>query len=264
MGKRNVDVTGKRKQIGLIGLGAFGRFAAGHLAPHFDLLGHDPQAAELRGLSRVSLEAAAACPIVVLAVPVQALAQTCRDIAPFLPEGALVLDVASVKVEPMRAMRTCLPAHVRMIGTHPLFGPQSAAAGLTGQSVVICPDAGVDASGVADFCAEVLGLDVYLSDPDTHDRAMADVQALTHLVSRVIAELDIPPPPYTTKSYDLLRQATDLVRNDSDDLFQAIEQLNPYAASLRKRFFEAARAFDGRLDTGSGAGPRTGSGSEGI
>ena len=253
-----------RKQIGLIGLGAFGRFAAGHLAPHFDLLGHDPDADDCPGLARVSLEAAAACPTVVLAVPVQALEQTCRDIASFLPEGALVLDVASVKVEPMRAMRDALPTHVRIIGTHPLFGPQSAAAGLTGQSVVICPDAGVDASGVAAFCSEVLGLDVHLSDPDTHDRAMADVQALTHLVSRVIAELDIPPPPYTTKSYDLLRQATDLVRNDSDDLFQAIEQLNPYAASLRKRFFEAARAFDGRLDTGSGAGPRTGSGSEGI
>lgn len=234
-------------QIGLIGLGAFGRFAAGHLAPHFDILGHDPDAPPVEGVARVDLEVAAACPVVVLAVPVQALAQTCAKIAPFLPEGALVLDVASVKVEPMRTMRAALPAHVRIIGTHPLFGPQSAVKGLAGQSIVICPDAGIDASGVAALCGEVLGLDVHLSDPDTHDRAMADVQALTHLVSRVIAELDIPPPPYTTKSYDLLRQATDLVRNDSDELFQAIEQLNPYAAALRKRFFEAARAFDGRL-----------------
>ncbi len=80
---------------------------------------------------------------------------------------------------------------------------------------------------------------------------MADVQALTNLVSRVIAELDIPPPPYSTRSYDLLRQATDLVRNDSDELFQAIGQLNPYAASLRQRFFESARALDGRLETGA-------------
>ena len=242
-----------RKQIGLIGLGAFGRFAAGHLAPHFEILGHDPQALPVEGISHVSLREAASCPVIVLAVPVQALAQTCRDIASCLPEGAMVLDVASVKVEPMRAMREALPAHVRIVGTHPLFGPQSAATGLVGQSIVLCPDAGVDAAPVAALC-ERLGLDVHLSDPDTHDRAMANVQALTHLVSRVIAELDISPPPYTTKSYDLLRQATDLVRNDSDELFQAIEQLNPYAASLRKRFFEAARAFDGRLDAGSGAG----------
>tara|TARA_R110000868_G_scaffold51823_2_gene163824 strand:+ start:8199 stop:8969 length:771 start_codon:yes stop_codon:yes gene_type:complete len=241
------DVGNKRKQIGLIGLGAFGRFAAGHLAPHFDILGHDPAAPSLAGIRPVTLREAASCPVVVLAVPVQALAQTCRDIAAFLPEGALVLDVASVKVEPMRVMREALPAHVRIIGTHPLFGPQSAAKGLTGQSIVICPDAGVDASCVVALCGETLGLDVHLSDPDTHDRAMADVQALTHLVSRVIAALDIPPPPYSTRSYDLLRQATDLVRDDSDELFQAIEQLNPYAAALRKRFFEAARAFDGRL-----------------
>ena len=236
-----------RKQIGLIGLGAFGRFAARHLAPHFEILGHDPAALPLEGVKSASLGEAASCAVVVLAVPVQALAHTCRDISDFLPEGALVLDVASVKVEPVRVMRAGLPGHVRIIGTHPLFGPQSAAKGLTGQSIVICPDAGVDASCVAALCGDVLGLDVHLSDPDTHDRAMADVQALTHLVSRVIAALDIPPPPYTTKSYDLLRQATELVRDDSDELFQAIEQLNPYAGALRKRFFEAARAFDGRL-----------------
>ncbi|WP_417494515.1 prephenate dehydrogenase/arogenate dehydrogenase family protein [Maricaulis sp.] len=237
-----------RKQIGLIGLGAFGRFAAGHLSPHFDILGHDPDAPPVVGIERVSLAQAAACPIVVLAVPVQALEQTCSEIAAVLPQGALVLDVASVKVEPMRVMRDTLPDHVRIIGTHPLFGPQSAAQGLAGQSIVICPEAGADAGGVEALCGDVLGLEVHLSDADTHDRAMANVQALTHLVSRVIAELDIPPPPYTTKSYDLLRQATDLVRNDSDELFQAIEQLNPYAASLRKRFFEAARRFDGRLE----------------
>jgi prephenate dehydrogenase len=240
-----------RKQIGLIGLGAFGRFAAGHLSAHFEILGHDPQAQPLAGVELVSLRQAASCSVVVLAVPVQALAQTCQEIADALPDGALVLDVASVKVEPMRVMRAALPGHVRIIGTHPLFGPQSAAKGLAGQSIVICPDTGIDASAVVALCGETLGLDVHLSDPDTHDRAMANVQALTHLVSRVIAGLDIPPPPYTTKSYDLLRQATDLVRNDSDELFQAIEQLNPYAAALRKRFFEAARAFDGRLGSRS-------------
>lgn len=244
-------MTDRRKTLGLIGLGAFGALAARYLAPHFEILGHDPAAGPVDNVTRVTLEAAAACPVVVLAVPVQALEQTCREVAPFLPEGALVLDVASVKVEPMRWMRAALPDHVRIIGTHPLFGPQSAAAGLAGQSIVICPDAGVDADAVVALCGDRLGLEVHVSDADTHDRAMADVQALTHLVSRVIAGLDIPPPPYATQSYQLLRQATDLVRDDSDELFQAIEQLNPYAAALRKRFFEAARAFDGRLEARS-------------
>jgi prephenate dehydrogenase len=242
-------VPDMRRQLGLIGLGAFGRLAAEHLSPHFDLIAFDPAVQEYAPASLAPFETVAGCPVVILAVPVQALEQTCREIAPFIAEGALVLDVASVKVHPMRVMRASLPAHARIIGTHPLFGPQSAAAGLAGQSIVLCPDDGVDPGGVVTLCRETLGLEVHVSDADTHDRAMADVQALTHLVSKVIAGLDIPPPPYTTKSYDLLRQATDLVRNDSDELFQAIEQLNPYAAALRKRFFEAARAFDGRLQS---------------
>ena len=249
-------MPGMRRQLGLIGFGAFGRLAAEHLAPHFDLIAFDPAIPDDATVSLAPLATVAGCPIVILAVPVQALEQTCRDIAPFVTEGALVLDVASVKVHPMKVMRENLPEHARIIGTHPLFGPQSAAEGLVGQSIVLCPAEGVDPACVVTLCGETLGLTVHLSDPDTHDRAMADVQALTHLVSRVIAGLDIPPPPYTTRSYDLLRQATDLVRNDSDELFHAIEQLNPYAAALRKRFFEAARAFDGRFgDTCSAPTP---------
>ena len=236
-----------KTQIGLIGLGAFGQLAATHLAPHFDLVGHDPSVRDLPGGRWVELDEAAAQPVVILAVPVQALASVAQAIAPHLAKHALVIDVASVKLEPLRILRETLPAGTRILGTHPLFGPQSAAQGVAGQSIVLCPEPGVDPECAASFLRERLALDVHLSDADTHDRTMASVQALTHLVSKVITDLDLPPAPYTTRSFELLAEAARLVSQDSDALFRAIERHNPHAADLRRRFFEAARALDKRL-----------------
>jgi len=240
-------MSADRLSVGLIGLGAFGRLAARHLAPHADIVGHDPHVHAFEGGRTGTLAEAAARPVVILAVPVQALAGASAAIAPHLAADALVVDVASVKLEPLRILRETLPEGTRILGTHPLFGPQSAANGVAGQSIVLCPEAGVDAAPVADFLSRELKLDVHLSDADTHDRTMASVQALTHLVSKVITDLDLPAAPYTTRSFDLLAEAARLVSQDSDALFRAIERHNPHAAALRRRFFEAARSLDARL-----------------
>ena len=62
-----------RERLGLIGFGAFGRLTARHLSAGFDILAHDPAASDGEGLATLTdLATAAACPTVVLAVPVEA------------------------------------------------------------------------------------------------------------------------------------------------------------------------------------------------
>ena len=53
--------------------------------------------------------------------------------------GATVLDVASVKMLPSRWLERHMPETVHVVPTHPLFGPQSAAQGVAGRQLVICP-----------------------------------------------------------------------------------------------------------------------------
>ncbi len=129
--------------IGLIGFGAFGRLVAAHLGPHADLRVHDPfvpaDAIAEAGAVPATLAEAAACPVVILATPVATLAAVVERIAPHLRPGALVLDVGSVKVRPAEIMRAALPAHVDIVATHPLFGPQSARDGLRGLKIALCP-----------------------------------------------------------------------------------------------------------------------------
>src|SRR5690606_8651320 len=130
---------------------------------------------------------------------------------------------------------------VRVVGTHPLFGPESAREGVAGLQIVLCgdPDHGgpQDVACVRDFLAGTLGLQVFESTPEEHDRTMAVVQGLTHLVAKVLSRMNAANQPITTSSFDLMMKSADMLRNDSDQLFRAIEQMNPYAGDVRRSFF---------------------------
>jgi prephenate dehydrogenase len=235
--------------IGIIGFGAFGRLMAAHLRPHARILAHDPApGAPCPGVDRVALATAAACPVVVLAMPVDAMEAAARAAAPHLRPGALVLDVGSVKLRPAEIMRRALPAHVDIVATHPLFGPQSAAAGLRGLKVAVCPVRGRRAPLVAAVLRRTLGLHVIMTTPEAHDREAAMVQGLTHLIAKVLAQMEPLPTRLTTRSFELMMQGFAMVRDDSPAVFRAIAATNPYAREVRRRFFDLAAGLDAALE----------------
>lgn len=240
-----------RPSLGLIGYGAFGKLTAQHLSAHFDVRAYDPQlTADDDHVAAVSLEQAAACPVVILAVPVGVLEQTLVEIAPLLSDGALVLDVGSVKVKPAEAMQRLLPDHVRIVGTHPLFGPQSAKNGLSGLRIAVCEvRGGKDARRLAAWCRKVLGLKVFNVSPEDHDREAATVQGLTHLIAKVLLNMEPLPTRMTTASFERVMQGVDMVRHDSPAVYQAIERDNPFAAGVRERFFALFDKARGELDS---------------
>jgi len=109
------------KRFGIIGFGLFGQLAARHLRDHFSVVVTDTadvgEAAAAIGVKTGSLADAADCDVVMLAVPVQAMAATIAAIAPLVRPGALVLDVASVKMLPARWMLEALPESVDIVAT---------------------------------------------------------------------------------------------------------------------------------------------------
>lgn len=236
------NTTG-RPSLGIIGFGNFGRFAAAHLVRHFaEVVVHDPRdvalALTLPGCTAVSLEQAASARKVLLAVPLTALRGVLDRVAPHLETGALVMDVASVKVRPLELMRERLPPHVDFVGTHPLFGPQSGAGGLRGLKIALCGGRCPKQrrARLSAFLSERLQLQVFEVAPDEHDRQMAYVQALTHLLGWTFKGLNPPPTPLSTLAYDSLRHLADNVRDDSIELFHTIQRGNPFAAEVRQRF----------------------------
>ena len=249
------DSAGSHPFIGIIGFGAFGRLMGQRLRPYFRLCAYDPALpigpfAEMPDIRLTSLAAAADCPIVVLATPVNRLGETVTAISALVRPGALVLDVGSVKTAPAQIMKRGLPEYVDIIATHPLFGPQSARDGIARLKIAVCPIRGDQGLRVAAFLRGILGLDVIMTTPEAHDRDAAMVQGLTHLIAKVLVQMEPLPTRLTTRSFDLLREAIGMVRDDAPEVFHAIERTNPYSREIRRRFLDLAFALDAELGRG--------------
>lgn len=240
------------KTLGLVGCGAFGEFMLRHLTPYFRVRVHDPKrdptpVTEVYDVTAVDLAEAAASDIVVPAVPVQRFEEVIRQLAPHLRPHTLVVDVCSVKLEPYRVLSNLLPETVDFVCTHPLFGPQSGKDGIAGLKVAVCPGRGGREACVERFLTERLRLQVVRTTPERHDRELAYVQGLTHLIAKIMVEIEPREVLQTTRTWELLMQSIELVRYDSDELFLAIESENPFVGEAKGRFFEAARRLETRL-----------------
>lgn len=240
-----------QKTIGIIGLGAFGVFMAKHLSPYYRLLGCDrnPPAELPAGLETAPPETVAASDIVVFAVPLANLGDAARLAAPHIKPGSLVVDVTSVKKRPLEILKEIIPEHADLLGTHPLFGPQSGKNGIASLRIALCR---VRISSeryykVCDFLTDSLRLLVLKTDPDSHDREMAKVQAMTHFMSRALREIGLEPSPMATKAYEKLQEFASIVLSDSWDLFLTIEKGNPYADGMRRRLVGELQNLEDRI-----------------
>ncbi len=117
------------------------------------------------------------CRVVIVAVPIAATLDVIRAVGPHLPEDALLMDLTSLKEEPVRAMIEATAAEV--VGCHPLFGPDCPS--LTEQNIVLCPGRGERWLNRIKGLFDKSGARVTVTTPAEHDRMMAVVQGLTHL-----------------------------------------------------------------------------------
>ena len=88
-----------------------------------------------------------------------------------------------------------------------------------------------------------LGLTVTVTTPEEHDREMAYVQALTHLIGRSLVNLGIPDEQLKTPSYQHLLELCALIGADTFELFTAIQTQNPFAAEVAQAFVGEARSL---------------------
>jgi prephenate dehydrogenase len=236
-----------KKEIGIIGLGRFGKFAAGILKNDFQVFGYDPSTGiRVQGVCRGDWDEVAAKPIVLLCVPISFMEPTCRQLASNLHPGQLVIDTCSVKEWPLRIMTRLLPRHVEILGTHPLFGPDSARQGIRGQRIALCPVRCQRVPAIRRYLTG-LGLKVIITSAARHDREMAKTQALFHFLARGVTALRVFPGELTTPGPAKLFHDFEDVQNDSFQLFHDLESLNRFAPPLRKRMLQSLERIDQKL-----------------
>jgi len=236
-----------RVELGLIGCGRFGRFAAERLKHDFEVVVYDRKRVRSpKGIRRGTLEEVATRPLVLLCVPISEISQTCLEINRYLKPGQLIIDTCSVKEWPLQEMARLLPRFVEILGTHPLFGPDSARNGIRGLKIVLNP---VRCRRVSKIKAwlEGKGLEVIVTTPARHDFEMARTQALFHFLARGVAETRIRVGRLSTPGPAKLFEDFRDVQNDSLQLFQDLHRMNRYTSAVRKRLIECLSRLDEEL-----------------
>jgi cyclohexadieny/prephenate dehydrogenase len=139
-------------------------------------------------------DAARDADLVVLAVPVGAMAAAIADAAPALKSGVVVTDVGSVKRAVIEAVQPKLPPNVHFIPGHPIAGTERSGpdAGFAtlfhNRWHILTPlaDQGADYAAAVDKLAHfwrMLGANVDRMDAERHDVVLAVTSHLPHLIA---------------------------------------------------------------------------------
>lgn len=233
----------------MLGYGRFGRALSDLMVESgFDVRAYDASLELVPAERRASSveDAVKDADVVVVAVPVGAMPGVLRAARPHLSPEQLVVDVGSVKVHPIEAMREVLGTEIPWVGTHPLFGPVSLAHAERPLRVVICPNpTHPGAAALARALYERVGCWTLEQDAHAHDKAMADTHALAFFVAKGMLDAGVDPRvPNAPPSFQAMARTIESVRGDAGHLFAAIQAENPYANDARRRLLDALGALD--------------------
>lgn len=239
-------------RIGIIGFGRFGQIFAKHLKNHAEIIvaNHSDKAKEAKdlGVQWSAGDEVFKVDTLIFCVPISETKKALEAAKDKILPGTVVMDACSVKVYPCQWMKEILGDQAEIIGTHPMFGPDSARETLAGRQMILCPislSRGKLDSLTAFF--KGLNLEVVTSTPDDHDRQAAKCLALTHFIGRALSRTGVGQQSITTLGFERLRTVIETVEHDSWQLFEDMNRFNPYAAIVRSQFIENAKKIDQQL-----------------
>ncbi len=241
------------KNIGLIGFGRFGQLLQKHLQRRSEIAVWDPSQAgspSHRNVNFRSLESVCDRSLLILAVPVSALEKVVRQIAPFVGPETIVMDVCAVKLYPLRIMSEVFPKEIEILGTHPLFGPDSARETMQGHQMIIVPERiSLSRLDVIKKFWSQWEIELVEMSAEEHDRLMAQTLALTHFLGRALNEMDLPLSPHTTQDYRNLMKLKEKINRDTFELFEDMHRYNPFAQEMRELLLNSIAAMKAQLDS---------------
>jgi len=231
-------------------------------------------------------EAAPKSDIVVLALPVLRIPEALSEIAALLPEGTVVTDVGSTKLALTEKAENLLPRGVSFVGGHPIAGTENSGFAASfpelfqGARCILTPGRSASSAAV-DAVRELwegVGAKVETMDPALHDRILAVISHLPHIVAYALvnaaAAADGEHPGllgYTGGGFrDFTRIAAsdavmwrDICIDNRDEVLEAVDTFIEEVAHLRdlvrekdgeglEKAFSAARAVRRSLTPGGG------------
>ncbi len=240
-----------QERVGFFGYGRFGRALGERLLEvGASVRAYDPEQAPPQDLGVSSpADLVAAADTVFLALPVANTAAALHELRPLLRPEQLLVDLGSVKLRPCQLMREVLSEQIPWLGAHPLFGPTSLALGERPLRVILCPNDQHPAA--LERAAQIfrsIGCEIIESDPEAHDREMAEGHALAYFVAKGFLDAGVDlEAPFAPPSVHAIARTVAAVQADAAHLFASLHRENPFAAEARARLLQAMQATDAAL-----------------
>ena len=193
--------------------------------------------------------------MLIISVPINHTPAVIREVAPFMRKGSVMVDVTSIKEEPLKAMEESLPENVEYIPTHPIFGPRTTE--LDNQIIALTPTKkGEWYPKVYDYLASK-NMRIIETTAEHHDYMMSIVQVLTHFsfISTASAmeklKVDInETEDYESPIYNLMIDMIARIVSQNPYLTYYIQSMNNNGPKIRKTFSDAVDELRQAIDSG--------------
>jgi prephenate dehydrogenase len=239
--------------LALIGFGRMGGLIYKHLKNDFNIKVFDENPEKLKSLEKKSIinspQELGEFDYVILCVPISQIESITSTIAPYLNIKATLIDTCSVKKIPLDTILNNIDKRINVLGTHPMFGPDSVKDTLAGCKIVLCP-VRIDSArlnSIKDYLKKN-NLTVIESTPDEHDQQISESLVLTHFIGRALEQIKARPLSIDTKGHRRLLRILETVVNDSWQLFEDMNTHNPYSRSKREEFIKALEQINIKLN----------------
>ncbi|MDY6792802.1 MAG: prephenate dehydrogenase/arogenate dehydrogenase family protein [Thermodesulfobacteriota bacterium] len=240
----------KRVTIGIIGAnGQMGRW----FNRFFTGAGHRVLLSDLKTELRPK-DIAQQSDVVTLSVPLDVALILAREIGPVLRKEQLFMDFCSMKKDIVEAMARFSKAEV--VGTHPLFGPYPVT--IKGQNMIMCPQRGDYWQNWLENELRKEGAIVTHMTAEMHDRNMAVVQGLTHMLTvclgRLLQKLNMNPKEAMLYSTPVFRIHLDLIGrilSQDPNLYDDLIGGNRHVSEMLEEFSSVLNEGKQRLLSGN-------------
>ena len=236
--------------VGIIGFGRFGKILSNILQRGFDIKIYDKNPnLKLTNVKFVSLDEIVQEKNIFIAVPIRNFKDIIKNIAPKL-NNTTIIDVCSVKMEPVKIMKSFLPQNAGIIATHPLFGPDSFN---INNNLKMMMNNTRDSYDQFKFWKNYFisqDINIIEMDPSEHDILASKTQGVTHFLGRVLKEFGISKTKIDTQGFSELLDLVNQTCNDSWELFSDLQLYNPYTNSVIEKLKKSTNEVSTKLIKG--------------
>ena len=243
-----MNMKRNKLKIVIIGYGRFGKLFYKMLLPYGDVFVIEKKKIKRKSVTQINCKDIGMADWVIPAVPISELEKVLKKIGPSLSSGTLVMDVCSVKANPIKWLKKYLSKNIEILGTHPMFGPDSAKTGLQGLQIILCPIR-ISSKNLNKIKTifKKLKLKIIEATPENHDKQAAISLSLVHFIGRGLNSIKIKKQEISSLGFERLLTVNETVTNDTWQLFYDMHKYNPYAEGERKKYIKALKKLENKL-----------------